>query len=342
MTAGTHMAREIGEVPDVAARLIASQGETLRALGRRLRERDCPVIATCARGSSDHAAGYLKYLFEIMTGTPVASIGPSIASIYKAPLRLEGAALVTISQSGRSPDLLALEEAARKAGALALAIVNVVDSPVGDSADIVIPLGAGRETSVAATKSFIASCIAAAALAAGWTGDPAMWAALQALPERFEAALAADWSAAEAPLTQASSLYVLGRGPAFPIALEAALKAKEVAALHAEAFSIAEVMHGPLRLVQRRFPVLAFVPDDEAAAASRDALDRLIAAGADVTVAAHAPMPGRRLASVATGHRHLDPLTMILSYYRLIETVCRRRGHDPDRPPNLAKVTETI
>jgi 4-hydroxy-tetrahydrodipicolinate synthase len=116
VTARTHMAREIGEVPDVAARLIASQGETLRALGRRLRERDCPVIATCARGSSDHAAGYLKYLFEIMTGTPVASIGPSIASIYKAPLRLEGAALVTISQSGRSPDLLALEEAARKRG----------------------------------------------------------------------------------------------------------------------------------------------------------------------------------------------------------------------------------
>ncbi len=342
MTAGTHMAREIGEVPDVAARLIASQGETLRALGRRLRERDCPVIATCARGSSDHAAGYLKYLFEIMTGTPVASIGPSIASIYGAPLRLEGAALVTISQSGRSPDLLALEEAARGAGALAVAIVNVVDSPVGEGADIVVPLGAGPETSVAATKSFVASCIAAAALAAGWTDDPALWAALEALPWRLEAALAVDWSAAEAPLAEASSLYVLGRGPAFPIALEAALKAKEIAALHAEAFSIAEVMHGPLRLVQRRFPVLAFVPDDEAAASSRAALDRLIGVGADVTVAAASSMPGRRLASVATGHRHLDPLAMIVSYYRLIETVCRLRGHDPDRPPNLAKVTETI
>jgi glucosamine--fructose-6-phosphate aminotransferase (isomerizing) len=151
-----------------------------------------------------------------------------------------------------------------------------------------------------------------------------------------------DWSAAEAPLAEASSLYVLGRGPAFPIALEAALKAKEIAALHAEAFSIAEVMHGPLRLVQRRFPVLAFVPDDEAAAPSRAALDRLIRVGADVTVAAGSSMPGRRLASVATGHRHLDPLAMIVSYYRLIETVCRLRGHDPDRPPNLAKVTETI
>lgn len=342
MTGPTHMAREIGEAPDVVARLIAGEGEALRALGRRMRARDCPVIATCARGSSDHAAGYLKYLFEIMTGTPVASIGPAVASIYHAPLRLERAALVTISQSGRSPDLVALQDAARKAGALAIALVNVADSPVAQGADVAIPLGAGPETSVAATKSFVASCVAAAGLAAGWTGDAALWTALQGLPERLAAALEADWSAAEATLAEASSLYVLGRGPAFPIALEAALKAKEVAALHAEAFSTAEVMHGPLRLVQRRFPVFAFAPDDEAAAANSAALERLIRAGADVTVAAGASTPGRRLACVATGHRLLDPLPMILGYYRLIETVCRRRDHDPDRPPNLAKVTETI
>ena len=336
------MALEMREAPDVAANLISGQGDAMRALGRRLREQDCPLIATCARGSSDHAAGYLKYLFEIMTGTPVASIGPSVASIYAAPLRLKGAALITISQSGRSPDLVALQEAARAAGALDIAIVNAADSPVANNADIVIPLGAGQEKSVAATKSFIASCIAAAGLAAGWTGDQALWSGLQALPGRLEQALSADWSAAEATLVDASSLYVIGRGPAFPVAQEAALKAKEVAALHAEAFSAAEVMHGPLRLVQHRFPVFAFVPEDEAASINREGLERMVRAGANVITAASSPAPGRCLPVATTGHRYLDPLAMVLSYYRLIETVCRLRGHDPDRPPNLAKVTETM
>ncbi|WP_181704020.1 SIS domain-containing protein [Chthonobacter albigriseus] len=337
----TAMARETAEAPDAVARLLARETGRLEDLGARLRALDPPVVATCARGSSDHAAGYLKYAVELGTGVPVASIGPSIASVYAAPLKLKGGVLVTISQSGQSPDLVALQAAAKASGALTVALVNVEESPVADAADVVIPLHAGPELSVAATKSFIASVAAAAALTAAWTGDAALKAAVARLPETLAAALAADWSAAAETFRTASSLYVVGRGPGFPIAQEAALKSKETAAIHAEAFSTAEVMHGPLRLVQDRFPVLALAPDDRAAAANRDGIERLLKAGGQVFTAATVPMPGVALPAAPTGHGLTDPISIVTSFYRFIEAVTRARGHDPDRPANLAKVTET-
>ncbi len=337
----TAMARETAEAPDAVARLLAREAGTLAALGQRLRDLDPRVIATCARGSSDHAAGFLKYAVELTLGVPVASLGPSIASVYDAPLKLDGGVLVTISQSGQSPDLVALQRRAKRAGALTVALVNVAESPVANDADVVIPLHAGPELSVAATKSFVASVAAAAAMVAAWSKDRALADALDRLPAALQAALGADWSAAAETFRKASSLYVIGRGPGYPIAQEAALKAKETAAIHAEAFSAAEVMHGPLRLVEKRFPVLALVPDDAALETNRAGIERLLAAGGEVFTASSLPLPGTQLRAAPTGHGITDPIAIVLSYYRFIEAVTRARGHDPDRPANLAKVTET-
>ena len=336
------MSRETAEAPEAVARLLEREGAAIDALGRRLSALAPPLVATCARGSSDHAAGYLKYLLEIAAGVPVASIGPSVASVYGARLRLAGGVLVSVSQSGRSPDLVALQAAAREAGALTIAIVNATDGALAQEAEIVIPLHAGPERSVAATKSFIASTVAVAALVAAWTGDRALAAVVAGLPASLDRALACDWSAAQHAVTQAGSLYVLGRGPGYPIAQEAALKAKETAAVHAEAFSVAEVMHGPLRLVHHRFPVLAFLPDNSAADSSRAGLGRIIEADGQLFTASASPAPGILLPSIATGHGFTDPIAMILSYYGLIERVSRARGFDPDRPINLRKVTETL
>ncbi len=335
------MARETAEAPAVVARMLSRNAAVITAIGQRLRTLKPPVILTCGRGSSDHAAAYFKYLTEIVLGVPVASVGPSIASVYEAPLKLNGAALLTISQSGQSPDIVALQRAAKAAGALTIAILNVTDSPIGLDADFVVPLHAGEEKSVAATKSFIASCAAAAAIVAAWSGDAALTAAVNRLPETLDAALAQDWSMAEV-LASERSLYVLGRGPAMAIAEEAALKLKETASLHAEAFSPAEVMHGPLQLVERGFPVLCFAPDDAAAATTRVALDRLVASGAKVFTASSLALPGVHLPAAATGHGLTDPIAIIQSFYVLAERIARLRGHDPDRPERLRKVTETV
>ena len=336
------MAVETQETPAAVARLLTREGAAIHALGRRLAGMAPPVVLTCARGSSDHAAGYLKYLLEIATGTPVASMGPSVASVYGARLRLAGGVCISISQSGRSPDLVALQAAARAAGALTVAIVNATDGPLAQDADTVIALNAGPETSVAATKSFVCSTVAAAALVASWSEDTALAAAVNALPDALAQALHCDWSAARAMVDRAGSLYVLGRGPGLPVAMEAALKCKEVAAIHAEAFSIAEVMHGPLRLIENRFPVLALLPDDAAAAANRAGLAQIAATGGAVFTASPISAPGVVLPSAATGHGFTDPIAMILSFYHFVEQVSRARGFDPDRPTNLRKVTRTL
>lgn len=335
------MAVETREAPAAVARMLHRNTAAITAIGQRLRALNPPVILTCGRGSSDHAAAYFKYLTEIMLGVPVASVGPSIASVYEAPLKLNCAVLLTISQSGKSPDIVGLQRAAKAAGALTIALVNVTDSPIAAEADFVVPLYADEEKSVAATKSFIASCAAAAAIVAAWSGDKALNASVNRLPDTLQTALAQDWSLAEV-LAAERSLYVLGRGPALAMAEEAALKLKETASLHAEAFSPAEVMHGPLQLVERGFPVLCFAPDDAAAATTRVALERLVASGAKVFTSSALAMPGVCLPVAATGHGLTDPIAIIQSFYVLAERIARLRGHDPDRPVRLRKVTETM
>ncbi|MFO0344835.1 MAG: SIS domain-containing protein [Labrys sp. (in: a-proteobacteria)] len=338
----TAMAAEIAQAPEAIARLLDREGAAIRTLGRRIAERSPPVIVTCARGSSDNAAAYAKYLFEILAGIPVASVGPSVASVYGARLRLDGGVVLSVSQSGKSPDIVALQKGARASGALAIAIVNEAQSPLAAEADAVVPIHAGPGRSVAATKTFLASAAALAALAAAVAGDQALERAVAGLPEIMAKALSLDWDAARDALASAPSAYLLGRGPAFPIAQEAALKLKETAVLHAEAYSSAEVMHGPLQLVGAGFPVIALRPADAAFASTGETLRRIAAAGGRVFAAEVGDAAPGRLPSMSTGHPFLDPLPMLASFYRLAEAVARDRGHDPDAPSQLKKVTETI
>src|SRR5579863_1555665 len=176
------MIQEIAETGEAIARQLAANGETTKRYAAAIRARDPRLVATIARGSSDHCALYLKYLLEILIGVPCASIGPSIASLYHANLRLEGALALAISQSGRSPDIVAMQDAAKRAGALTLAFVNDVSSPLATNADCLLPLHAGPEKSVADTKSMIATLVAGASLIAEWRQDAALIAAIAKLP----------------------------------------------------------------------------------------------------------------------------------------------------------------
>ncbi|HSF64292.1 MAG TPA: SIS domain-containing protein [Paracoccaceae bacterium] len=333
----TLMRDEALQAPQAVARFLDQNGTALTDLGRRLRAAPPPAILTNARGSSDHAATYFKYLAEILLGLPVASVGASVVSVYGAQLHVPGGLCLTISQSGQSPDILALQAAARAGGALAVALINAPDTPAARDSDLCLPLMAGPELSVAATKSQIVSMVAGAAVVAHWAGDAALLAAIARLPDTLARAGAQDWSALPRHLEQAASVYVLGRGPSLAIAAETALKLKETCGIHAEPHSLAEVMHGPLEIVRDGFGVLAFVPPDAAAPASAQAIVRLRAAGAQVVVAGEGGLP-----FAATGHPLLDPVSMMLSAYLAIDTLARLRGRDPDRPAHLAKVTRTV
>lgn len=336
------MRREAAEAPEVVRRLIERNAEVCRTLGARLRGTPPRFVVTCARGSSDSAATYAKYLIELQLGTVVASVGPSVSSVYRAKLDMRDALFLAISQSGRSPDLLALAKAARADGALTVAAVNDEASPLAEACEIVLPLHAGAERSVAATKTYLASLAAVLQLVAEWSGDSALLQAVRRLPETLGASLALDWQAATDPLTAARHLYVVGRGVGYAAAQEAALKLKETSGLHAEAISAAELMHGPMALAGPDFPVLVLAQDDEALAGTREMSVALAARGVPVLAAAPGGgWPGMPLPVVPGVAAFVQPIVTVQRFYLLAEAVARARGHDPDRPSHLRKVTET-
>jgi len=328
----SHMAREVAEIPAAVRRFLNLSADPLRASAAAMRDRDPPLLATVARGSSDHAATYLKYAAELLAGVPVASVGPSVASIYGRPLRLKNSLCIGISQSGKSPDIVQMLRTAGQGGALTIAITNHADSPMAASADHCLPLQAGVESSVAATKTFVTSALAGLALLA----------AIAALPETLEQALSQDWSPLSARLSRAQSAYVLGRGPTIGIAAEAALKLKETCGLHAEAFSAAEVLHGPSAIVHQGFPVLVLGVDDAALPHVVATAERLAAQGADVFLTGATAKGATTLPIATARHPLLAPLVLAVSFYAFVETLSRRRGFDPDVPPHLRKVTETL
>jgi len=337
------MLQEINEAGEAIARQLGHNGERLAELGARLRDLDPPLVATIARGSSDCCALYLKYLVEIMSGIPCASIGPSIATLYRTPMRLEGSVSVAISQSGRSPDIVDMQRAARRGGALAVAFVNDVASPLAQETEVLLPLCAGVEHSVAATKSMIAGLVAGASLVAAWREDRQLADALSGLPDVLRGQTATPPAAMLEQLANARSAFVLGRGATLAIAAEAALKLKETCAIHAEAYSAAEVLHGPAELVDSGFPVIAFLPSDAARKGMLPTLAALADAGATViTIEAGGTDDAHRLATAKVEATLLEPIVMIHRFYRLAEALAIRLGRDPDRPRNLRKVTETL
>lgn len=338
----THMKREIAEIPAVARTLLSDGIGAITACANALRVADPRLVATIARGSSDHASGYFKYGCELEARLPVASIGPSIASIYGVDLQLDRAAAIAISQSGKSPDIVAMLQSAKRSGALAITLTNTTASPLADAADHVIDICAGEEKSVAATKTFVTSIVAGLALLAHWQQDDALISALEKLPDALEEALACDWAPLIDALEGRNSLYVLGRGPGAAIAHEAALKFKETSGLHAEAYSTAEVLHGPAAIVSNGFPVLAFCAQDKARASILETCDRLAGQGAQVFVTDAEPGKSTSLPLARTGHPLLDPVALVVSFYGFIEALARHRGFNPDTPPHLRKVTSTL
>lgn len=332
------MRRETGESGEAVARFLARNADTLERLGARLRSNPPALVVTCARGSSDHAATYGKYLIETLMGVPVASAAPSVTSIYSGALRATDALVIAISQSGRSPDLLATVARYKDAGAHVVALVNDEKSPLAAAADTLLPLCAGPEHSVAATKSFVTSLAGLAALAAHWSAEPGLTAALSSLPSALDSARGLDWSPLVEALADARNLFVIGRGYGLSIAQEAALKLKETCGLHAEGFSSAEVRHGPMAIVKRDFPVLAFATSDEAGADVRKAAGEFAERGARVLRAGIGEE--NQLPALAV-HPALEPIPMIQSFYGAAEALARARGLDPDNPPFLRKVTET-
>jgi glucosamine--fructose-6-phosphate aminotransferase (isomerizing) len=333
---------EIEEIPDATRRLLEQSGARLGEAGAALRRLQPVMVATIARGSSDHAAAFLKYAIELVAGVPVASIGPSVMSIYGRELRLEGCASISISQSGKSPDIVAMTQSALRNGALGIALTNTPGSHLATSANIAIDLAAGREQSVAATKSFVSSVVAGLAILGHWAGDEALLQSLSTLPEVFARAVALDWSPLVAALEGRNSLYVLGRGPALAIAEEAALKFKETCGIHAEAYSAAEVLHGPARIVEAGFPVLALAARDAGEAGVAEIADRLARQGATAFATTDRAAVARKLAFAPSGHPVTDALSLIVTFYAFVEALARHRGFDPDHPPHLKKVTETV
>jgi glucosamine--fructose-6-phosphate aminotransferase (isomerizing) len=335
------MAHEIAEAPQAVAGQAAGLAQPISELVARLRRRPPQVVVTCARGSSAHAATYGKHLIERSIGAPVAEAAPNIASVYGRRLNLEGQLFLAISQSGHSDDLIEMALSARSAGALTVAMVNATDGPLTRACDIVLPIGAGPELSVAASKTFVATLSALQRLVAAWTGDAALARAVDVLPERLTAAGALDWSEAVGALSRTTSLVAIGRGPTLAIAREASLKLKETCNLHAEAFSGAEFLHGPVALAAARYPVLMLMPTDEAASGMRLLADDLRRKGAALLATEPGDAAPGRLPALQPGHPETDAVCLVQSFYAMLIRLAERLGTDVDRPRHLEKVTRT-
>jgi len=339
---GATMASEAAQTADVARDQIARCTDDFAALGEILRQRPPRLVVTCARGSSDHAATYGKYLIETTVGHLVASVGPSVASIYDTRIMsLRDCLFIAVSQSGKSPDLLRLTEAARAAGAFVVGFVNDEAAPLNALCNLSLPLSAGPETSVAATKSHVLSALAFLQLVAHWSERDTLREAVARVPDALAEARALDWWPALSSLADAASMFVLGRGIGLGAALEMALKLKETCRLHAEGLSSAEAIHGPLALVKKGFPVLVLGQDDASAESTRSAVRLLVELGA--AVRSVLPIDGAEPLPVVAGlPPPVSPLCQLQSFYMAVPRLAAARGSDPDAPAHLTKVTETL
>ena len=333
--------------PNIVATQLTKNKAIIQQIITHLQQ--CPpgFVFTIARGSSDHAAYFAKYLFAKQTGLLCASLPPSINSIYHSKLNVRNALAIGISQSGASPDICSSLQAAKQGGATTIAIVNHTNSPLADIADFVLPLHAGEENAVAATKTYIASLTALIQLVAEFSQDKILLKALHELPSSLEKATHCDWSSTTQILAKAINLIVIARGMGYPIAAEAALKFKETANMHAEAFSAAEFQHGPMALVQPEFPLLFFPQYDATLPSTLALCQKMTQLGAqtllatpndlaiEVNMAQHSlPLPNSL-------HPICDPLMTIQAFYPMMAALAQQRGYDPDQPNNLRKVTET-
>jgi glutamine---fructose-6-phosphate transaminase (isomerizing) len=341
----SRMLDEATSAPAMVAFQLAQDSERYAAVADSLRAEPPAGTLTLARGSSDHASHYLAYLVMARLGRLVTSLPMSVLTLYGAQVAARGLVSLAFSQSGQSPDLVTTTQRLRTGGARTVAVVNDEQSPLALAAEHVLPLRAGVERSVAATKSCIAQLVAGARLVAAWQCDATLAAAIMQLPQPLARAAARRWGHAVQALHDQERLFVIGRGVGLAVAMEAALKFKEVCGMHAEALSAAELQHGPMALVGPGFPLLVLAPRGPAQAGLIEVAQAMRGRGARVLLAVPAGTPGSdgfdTLPLEVTGHEDLDPIAAVQSLYPMVEALARARGRDPDRPPHLSKVTRT-
>jgi len=332
------MARETAEIPAAAGRLL-TRTDLFGDIAERIERAKPRIMVFCGRGSSGHVGVYLRYLFEVRLGMLASAAAPSVVTAYRRPPDFRDALFVVVSQSGRSPDLIDATQMARKFGALTLAIVNDEKSPAATASELVLPIGAGTEQSVAATKTVVLSMIAGAQLVAALARDEDLSGGLRNLPQRLSGALACDWSAWAERAAGAAAAFVVGRGYGLGCVREIALKVSEILRVPALGYSAAELRHGPRASVTPATPVLVLRQNDPAAIAIDELVRDLNEARETVFAAGGA---AGTLPWIGDGHPACDPVAMLIPAYRAIEAVARRRGYDPDKPPHLSKVTRTL
>jgi glutamine---fructose-6-phosphate transaminase (isomerizing) len=335
---GSAMGRETAEIPAAAERRLA-RTEAIAAVVARIEQARPHIVVFCGRGSSGHVGIYLRYLFEARLGLLASAAAPSVVTAYHRPPEMRDALFVVVSQSGRSPDLVNATQVARKHGALTLAIVNDENSPAAVASELVLPIGAGAEHSVAATKTVVLSMIAGAQLVAALARDDDLTAGLRQLPQRLSRALDCDWSAWADSAARAAAAFVVGRGYGLGCVREIALKVAEILRVPTLGHSAAELRHGPRASITSSTPVLVLRQNDQAATAVDDLVKDLNEANETVFVAGG---PAGTLPWIGDGHPVFDPVVMLIPAYLAIEAVARRRGFDPDNPPYLSKVTRTL
>jgi glucosamine--fructose-6-phosphate aminotransferase (isomerizing) len=339
------MAAELAEQPPIWRGLIR-RGAEFAAIARQIAARRPRFVLFAARGTSDHAALYAKYLVEILHGLPAGLVSPSTLTAYGAKPDLRDVLLIAVSQSGGSPDLVQTVETARHCGALTLAVTNNPASPLALASELRIDIQAGPERSVVATKSYTAQLLALYLVLDHWRGGSGQ--DCHGLADRADDVLARSHQtlAALAPRYRfVQRMVVTGRGYAYPTAREAALKLMETSYLSAQAFSGADLLHGPLALLDPMVPVLAIVPNGAAGAAMMPVLPRIRAAQADLFVIGTASAVSQADAGMAlpdSTPETMSPLLEILPFQVLALHMALARGFDPDTPRGLRKVTETL
>ncbi|MBI3713680.1 MAG: SIS domain-containing protein [Burkholderiales bacterium] len=335
------MLQEACSSAQAIAEQLSHDTDRLVELGAYLRATPPSSVVTIARGSSDHAANYAAYLIMARLGHIVASLPMSLLTLNRAPLNVKNALAIAISQSGQSPDVVEPIKYFREGGATTVALVNDAKSPLAQGAEWTMPLHAGPELSVAATKSFITSLVAGARLAGHWQNDAEFLAGIADLPNALNQACELDWSSALDVLVPAQRIMVVGRGISFSVALESALKFKETSVIQAEAFSGAEIKHGPMALIHDGYPLLIFATRGPAQAGLIALAEEMRGRGANVLLAAPDDVKERNLTLATTATPDLDPIAAIQSFYVMAAELSLARGLNPDQPRHLSKVTKT-
>ncbi|WP_281558263.1 SIS domain-containing protein [Thalassomonas sp. RHCl1] len=329
----TQMELEARQAPQVIKRQLIANQSKMTCIGDKLRALAPKSVMIIGRGSSDHAGVFGKYLIEIEAGIPTSSAAPSVSSVYGRQLKLDRTLVIVISQSGRSPDILAQAKMAKAAGAYCLALVNDVTSPIREIVDEVIPLQADAELSVAATKSYLCTLSALLQLTAYWTRNQELVKALADLPQALENIIASAPQFNAEMLNGVNNMVVLGRGFGYAVAKEMALKLKEVSSIHAEAFSSAEFLHGPVTLVEQGLAILNCLVTDESAPSHQEQIDEIASRGADIV----------NLSQLDKAiHPRIAPLVVLQRFYLDVATLAVSRGFNPDEPKGLKKVTRTV